>query len=176
MGSKHEAWQGRLPCKSSTLANTDSLQFICMASQHKRNWFCSSPSLEQLLGRFPHRCLYLIWIGTSCCLISPAMIYTRPKELMYWCTLSKGIGSLDCRRNGSDLCVFATSFRDDIKSLGKFAIRSPFKIARNKTGFHYVSAILNSHRHWTPSLPPILNELRIANFPELLMSSLTCTP
>ena len=42
----------------------------------------------------------------------------------------------------------------------------------NKTGFHDVSAILNSHLQWTPSLPPILNELRIANFPEILMSSL----
>ncbi len=45
----------------------------------------------------------------------------------------------------------------------------------NKTGFHDVSAILNSHLHWTPSLPPILNKLRIANFPRLLMSSLTCS-
>ena len=44
----------------------------------------------------------------------------------------------------------------------------------NKILFHDVSAILNSHLHWTPSLPPILNELRIANFPELLMSSLSC--
>ncbi len=35
-----------------------------------------------------------------------------------------------------------------------------------------VSAILNSHLQWTPSLSPILNELRIANFPELLISSL----
>ncbi len=42
----------------------------------------------------------------------------------------------------------------------------------NKILFHDVSAILNSHLHWTPSLPPILNELRIANFPELLMSFL----
>ncbi len=30
----------------------------------------------------------------------------------------------------------------------------------------------NSYLHWTPSLPPNLNELRIANSPELLMSSL----
>ncbi len=42
----------------------------------------------------------------------------------------------------------------------------------NKILFHDVPAILNSHLHWTPSLPPILNELRIVNFPELLMSSL----
>ncbi len=42
----------------------------------------------------------------------------------------------------------------------------------NKTRFYDVSPILNSHLHWTPSLPPILNELRIADFPELLMSSL----
>ncbi len=42
----------------------------------------------------------------------------------------------------------------------------------NKILFHDVSAILNIHLNWTPSLPPILNELRIANFPELLMSSL----
>ncbi len=69
--------------------------------------------------------------------------------------------------------------RDEIKSWGKFAIRSLFKIARTPSlpplSFHDVSAILNSHLHWTPSLPPILNELRIVNFPELLMSSLSVT-
>ncbi len=89
------------------------------------------------------------------------------------------------------LLIHACSFRDEIKSSGKFAIRSSFKIARtpslprsilndefphpnllNNTPFHDVSAILNGHLHWTPSLPPILNELRIANFPQLLMSSL----
>ncbi len=48
-----------------------------------------------------------------------------------------------------------------------------FYVQLDKTGFHDVSAILNSQLHWTPSLPPILNELWIANFPELLMSSLT---
>ncbi len=46
----------------------------------------------------------------------------------------------------------------------------------NKTGFNDVSAILNSHLHWTPSLPPILNELRIVNFSELLISSLRAIP
>ncbi len=40
----------------------------------------------------------------------------------------------------------------------------------NKSGFHDVSAFLNSHLHWTYSLPPILNELWIA-ISKLLISS-----